>query len=69
MKLCSLRIMTTSAPSQSRQLYLDWLRIIAFSLLVLVHVGMFYVPWDWHIKKPATYAALEPWMRLTNPWR
>ena len=52
-----------------RLLYLDWLRIIAFSLLVLYHVGMFYVPWNWHIKSPATYAALEPWMRLTNPWR
>ena len=61
--------MTTSAPPQSRQLYLDWLRIIAFSLLVLYHVGMLYVPWNWHIKSPATYPALEPWMRLTNPWR
>ena len=38
----------------SRLLYLDWLRIIAFSLLVLYHVGMFYVPWDCHIKSPAT---------------
>jgi len=61
--------MTTSAPPQSRLLYLDWLRIIAFSLLVLYHVGMVYVPWPFHFKSPSTYAALEPWMRLTNPWR
>lgn len=57
------------APPNSRLLYLDWLRIAAFSLLVLYHVGMFYVPWAWHVKSPATYTALEPWMRLTNPWR
>lgn len=52
-----------------RLLYLDWLRIAAFVLLVLYHVGMFYVPWEWHVKSATTYAALEPWMRLTNPWR
>lgn len=53
----------------TRLLYLDWLRIAAFALLVLYHVGMYYVPWSWHIKSPTTYATLEPWMRLTNPWR
>ncbi len=54
---------------RGRLIYLDWLRILAFGLLVLYHVGMFYVPWSWHVKNPTTYAALEPWMRLTNPWR
>lgn len=54
---------------RERLIYLDWLRILAFGLLVLYHVGMFYVPWSWHVKNPTTFAALEPWMRLTNPWR
>ena len=52
-----------------RQIFLDWLRIIAFALLVVYHVGMYYVSWDWHIKSPQASAALEPWMRLLSPWR
>jgi glucans biosynthesis protein C len=52
-----------------RWYFLDWLRIGAFALLVLYHVGMFYVPWDWHVKARDTFPALEPLMRLTNPWR
>lgn len=52
-----------------RQYFLDWLRIGAFALLVLYHVGMYYVPWDWHVKSRETFAVLEPLMRLSNPWR
>jgi hypothetical protein len=52
-----------------RLYFVDWLRIGAFALLVLYHVGMFYVPWGWHVKHEPTYPALEPLMRLSNPWR
>ena len=52
-----------------RLYYLDWLRIAAFVLLVLYHVGMLYVPWPFHVKHDPTYPALEPLMRLSNPWR
>lgn len=52
-----------------RLYYVDWLRIAAFALLVLYHVGMLYVPWHFHVKHTPTYAALEPLMRLSNPWR
>jgi glucans biosynthesis protein C len=48
---------------------LDWLRIIAFALLILYHVGMFYVTWDWHVKSSRASDVIEPLMRLTNPWR
>ncbi len=58
-----------SHPVRERLFFADWLRIIAFGLLVLYHVGMIYVPWGYHVKHTPTYAALEPWMRLTNPWR
>lgn len=40
-----------------------------FFLLILYHVGMFYVPWEWHVKSPHPIPALEPVMMLTNPWR
>lgn len=48
---------------------LDWVRVCAFGLLVLYHVGMYYVSWDWHIKSPGAGEALEPFMLLSSPWR
>lgn len=53
----------------SRLLFLDWLRILAFGVLVLYHVGMVYVTWDFHVKSPAAGRTLEPWMLLSGPWR
>ena len=48
---------------------LDWVRVCAFGLLVLYHVGMYYVSWDWHVKSPGAGPALEPLMLLSAPWR
>ncbi len=48
---------------------LDWVRILAFALLVPYHVGMYYVTWDWHVKSPTPIPALEPLLILTAPWR
>ncbi len=56
-------------PRTERLYFLDWLRILAFGLLVLYHVGMYYVSWGWHVKSPFAGTALEPWMRLSSPWR
>lgn len=52
-----------------RRYDLDWLRIIAFGLLIFYHVGMFYVTWGWHVKSIYASPAVEPLMRLVNPWR
>ncbi|MBB3871409.1 acyltransferase family protein [Brevundimonas mediterranea] len=52
-----------------RRYDLDWIRVGAFMLLILYHVGMFYVPWDYHVNSPRPVEALEPIMLLTNPWR
>ncbi|MDT8999583.1 acyltransferase family protein [Paucibacter sp. APW11] len=60
--------MNTST-TQGRQYFLDWLRILAFALLVPYHVGMYYVPWDWHVKSSEIIPALEPLMALSSPWR
>jgi glucan biosynthesis protein C len=57
------------AVSPTRRVDLDWIRVGAFGLLILYHVGMFYVPWDWHVKSGHEVEALEPVMQLTNPWR
>lgn len=58
----------TQAASQ-RTYFLDWLRIAAFGVLVVYHVGMYYVSWDWHVKSPFASPGLEPWMMLSSPWR
>jgi surface polysaccharide O-acyltransferase-like enzyme len=52
-----------------RRYDMDWLRIAAFGTLILYHVGMFYVTWDWHVKSRYASDAIEPLMMLTNPWR
>jgi glucans biosynthesis protein C len=62
---------TTSfhADLHGRRHDLDWVRIAAFLLLILYHVGMYYVTWDWHVKSPHASSAIEPLMMLTSPWR
>jgi glucans biosynthesis protein C len=52
-----------------RQYGLDWLRIGAFALLILYHIGMFFVPWGWHVKaaEPVEWAVWP--MMAVNPWR
>lgn len=58
------------APDESQRRYdLDWLRIIAFGLLILYHIGMFFVTWDWHVKSQHAGPAIQPLMLLTSPWR
>lgn len=52
-----------------RLFFLDWLRILAFGALIVYHVGMYYVTWNFHLKSPFASHTLEPWMRLTEPWR
>lgn len=53
----------------SRHLGLDWLRVGAFGLLIFYHVGMFFVPWEWHVKtaRPFDWVAMP--MLATASWR
>jgi len=53
----------------ARRYDLDWVRIIAFGLLIAYHTGMYYVTWDWHVKSPFASSTLEPLMLLSSPWR
>jgi glucans biosynthesis protein C len=57
----------TAGPA--RRYDLDWIRVGAFLLLILYHVGMLYVSWGFHLKSPRIVEGLEPLMMLTNPWR
>jgi glucan biosynthesis protein C len=60
---------STSKPIPDRRIDLDWVRILAFGVLILYHVGMYYVTWDWHVKSPYASTTLEPLMMLSSPWR
>lgn len=63
---------TLLAPSgrpDTRHYALDWLRILAFGLLIAYHTGMYYVTWTFHIKSPHAGTGPEPWMMLSSPWR
>jgi hypothetical protein len=48
---------------------MDWLRIGAFALLILYHVGMVFVPWGYHIKTAHPAQWTEVPMLATNAWR
>ena len=53
----------------ARLYFLDWVRILAFFVLIAYHIGMYYVSWDWHVKSPHASDAPEPFMMLSSPWR
>jgi peptidoglycan/LPS O-acetylase OafA/YrhL len=60
---------SSSGPAASRLVFLDWVRILAFFLLIFYHTGMYYVTWDWHVKSPHASDTLEPLMLMSAPWR
>jgi glucans biosynthesis protein C len=55
--------------TNTRLHHLDWLRVLAFGLLIFYHTGMLYVTWPYHVKSPRIVAGVEWAMILTNPWR
>ncbi|MDY8134953.1 acyltransferase family protein [Aquimarina sp. 2201CG5-10] len=52
-----------------RRYDLDWLRVIVFGLLIFYHVGMFFVPWGWHIKNNEIISWIRWPMLFLNQWR
>jgi hypothetical membrane protein/peptidoglycan/LPS O-acetylase OafA/YrhL len=58
------------APSSpTRRHDLDWIRIGAFGLLILYHVGLAYGPWDWHLHSAHWMEGIREAVLITNPWR
>ena len=52
-----------------RRYDLDWLRVIAFALLMLFHTGMMFSVWDWHVKNLETSESLSLIMGFLHSWR
>jgi hypothetical protein len=63
------QLMMERSATGGRRVDLDWVRIAAFALLILYHVGMLYVPWYYHVKSTYRITGLEPAMLALNPWR
>ncbi|MCB0746156.1 MAG: acyltransferase family protein [Ignavibacteriae bacterium] len=61
--------MNEQRSTSQRKYYLDWLRVIAFYILIFYHVGMIFVPWDFHIKNDITLEWFETWMAFLSQWR
>lgn len=55
--------------SPIRRYDLDWLRVIAFGILIFFHVGMFFNHWEWHIKNNELTRVVEWPMRFSSQWR
>lgn len=65
-------MLTTSQTTQvtPRRYDLDWLRVLAFGLLIFYHTGMLYVErWGFHFKSQYLSSSLEYLMLLSSPWR
>ena len=61
--------MTKTENLNVRRYDLDWLRILAILLVLLFHVGMFFVDWEWHIKNNETSRAFGYIMSWLHYWR
>lgn len=58
-----------AAVAGARHFGVDWLRIGAFHLLILYHIGMVFVPWEWHVSADAPVAWAVLPMVAINAWR
>src|SRR5918994_1786369 len=55
--------------SVSRRADLDWLRVLAFGLLIAYHAGMAWSGWSWHLTSSDSIDWLREGMRFVNRWR
>jgi hypothetical protein len=55
--------------SISRHYGLDWLRIGAFGLLIMFHIGLYFAPGHWIVKSPQPVTWLAWPLAAIVPWR
>lgn len=55
--------------STTRLYFLDWLRVLAFGLLVFYHTGLIFVDWGFHISNDVSSESLKFPMLFVNQWR
>lgn len=60
---------TDNGQRGSRLYFLDWLRVLAFGLLVFYHTGLIFVDWGFHISNNELSEALKFPLLFLNQWR
>lgn len=53
----------------NRQYFIDWLRIILIFSVFLYHIGMYFNPWNWHVKNNVTVTWFSDIMWFLHLWR
>lgn len=53
----------------ARHIGLDWLRIAAFALLILFHIGLYFAPGPWLVKWPDAIGWIAYPVAAIAPWR
>lgn len=61
--------MKTLFTSDNRLYYLDWLRVLAFSILLFEHCAELFVPWNFWVKNAEVSSALGYVITFLKPWR
>lgn len=61
--------MTTPPAASTRRADLDWIRVVAFGLLILFHTALVYSPYDWHVQSEHRLSWMPQLLTLTGPWR
>ena len=54
---------------KERRYDIDWIRVIVFDILIIYHIGMFFVPWGWELKNNEIVEWLTWPMLVINRWR
>ncbi|VWX52205.1 conserved membrane hypothetical protein [Novosphingobium sp. 9U] len=60
---------TPAGPLSSRHYGMDWLRIGAFALLILYHVGLVFSTWPYELKSARSYEWVAYPLLALNAWR
>src|SRR6185503_3657436 len=55
--------------NNQRRYDLDWLRFIAITILLFFHTGMWFNPWEWHVKNNELSESFRYWMVYSHFWR
>lgn len=61
--------MNAESLTNTRRYDLDWLRFIAIFILLFFHTGMWFNPWDWHVKNNELSGSFRYWMIWSHFWR
>ncbi|HEY0900310.1 MAG TPA: acyltransferase family protein, partial [Sphingobacteriaceae bacterium] len=61
--------MKNLSTNTNRLYYLDWLRVLAFSILLFEHCAELFVPWDFWVKNNESSTVLGYFITALKPWR